>query len=224
MKNVTQLYKNRFSDQEEERRKAIWWVITHDFLQKFVEESDTVIDPACGYGEFISYVHAKRKIAMDMNSDSGQCVNKDVEFHQGNCLDLLKEFPETADIVFTSNFLEHLPDKKSLETLLTGVWGALKSEKDGKAGRYLILGPNLRYIPGRYWDYYDHNLGLTHLSLIEALRLFEFEIEYCLDKFLPYTVKSALPTHPFLVKMYLHFPLAWRILGSQFFIIARKKG
>jgi hypothetical protein len=84
------------------------------------------------------------------------------------------------------------------------------------------MGPNLRYLPGKYWDFYDHSLGLTHLSLSEALRLKGFSIDICVDRFLPYTIQSALPRHPILVKIYLKIPFVWRLLGKQFFIVARK--
>ena len=66
---------------------------------------------------------------------------------------------------------------------------------------YLLL-----QYPGKYWDFYDHHLGLTHLSLIEVLKLKGFDIEVCIDKFLPYTTKGLLPTHPCLVQIYLYFP------------------
>jgi hypothetical protein len=120
-------------------------------------------------------------------------------------------------VVFTSNFLEHLPDKAALEQLLDQVLLSLKP-----GGRYLIMGPNLLYLPGQYWDFYDHHLGLTHLSLCEALALRGFEIEQCVDRFLPYTTQGALPTHPALVRAYLAFPPAWKFFGKQFFIVARK--
>lgn len=77
-------------------------------------------------------------------------------------------------------------------------------------------------MPGQYWDFYDHHLGLTHLSLTEALKMRGFEIEVCIDRFLPFTTQGALPTHPYLVKLYLLFPPVWKILGKQFFIVARK--
>lgn len=124
----------------------------------------------------------------------------------------------SADVVFTSNFLEHLPNKQSLDVFLEQVKLVLKP-----GGRYLILGPNLRYLPGQYWDFYDHHLGLTHVSLCEALKLKGFGIQTCLDKFLPYTTQGALPTHPFFVNMYLKFPFAWKLLGKQFFIEAIKQ-
>ena len=93
-------------------------------------------------------------------------------------------------------------------TFLEQVWIALKP-----GGRYLILGPNLRYLNGAYWDFFDHHLGLTHLSLSEALRMQGFEIDTCIDRFLPFTTQGALPTHPLLVRAYLLAPCAWRFPG-----------
>jgi len=122
-----------------------------------------------------------------------------------------------VDVVFTSNFLEHLPNKKTLDSFLDEVKAVLKP-----SGKYIILGPNLRYLPGEYWDFYDHHLGLTHLSLSEALKLKGFEIEVCIDRFLPYTTQGSSLTHPFFIWLYLRLPLAWKIFGKQFFIIARK--
>jgi hypothetical protein len=63
---------------------------------------------------------------------------------------------------------------------------------------------------------------LTHLSLCEALKLKGFEIEVCIDKFLPYTTQGSLPTHPTFVWLYLHLPFLWKIFGKKFFIVARK--
>ncbi|MGH8476727.1 MAG: hypothetical protein ACRER2_13325, partial [Methylococcales bacterium] len=65
-------------------------------------------------------------------------------------------------------------------------------------------------------------LPLSHLSLVEALQLAGFEIDKMIDKFLPYTTQSRLPQFPFLVSAYLKFPIAWRLLGKQFLVVARK--
>jgi SAM-dependent methyltransferase len=154
---------------------------------------------------------------IDLNQDAKNFLQSDVQFNLCSAMELSSVVKGDADIVFTSNFLEHLPDKKTLDIFLDQVKLALKPE-----GKYLILGPNLRYLPGQYWDFYDHHLGLSHLSLVEALKLKGFTIDVCVDKFLPFSTQSSLPTHPILVKMYLRVPLVWKILGKQFFIIARK--
>ena len=215
--DLSELYKIRFAEEQLPRKNAIWQVICSQFLQKFITPASTVIDIACGYGEFINNIKAGRKIAVDMNPDALGFLNEDVEFHQCSALQIDFDLADTADVVFTSNFLEHLPDKKTLNLFLEQVSGVLKP-----GGKYIILGPNLRYLPGLYWDFYDHHLGLTHLSLTEALRLQGFNVEVCIDKFLPYTTQGNLPTHPWLVKLYLHIPLAWKFLGQQFLIVASK--
>jgi len=215
--DLSELYKIRFAETELPRKSAIWKVICNDYLQRFIRPTDTVVDIACGYGEFLNNIRASRKIAVDLNPDAQKFLSADIEFNHCMATDLSSVVKGEADVVFTSNFLEHLPDKKTLDVFLDEVLIALKPE-----GKYIILGPNLRYLPGEYWDFYDHHLGLTHLSLSEALRLKGFEIDVCVDRFLPYTTQGALPTHPLLVKAYLKFPLAWPLLGKQFFIVARK--
>ena len=217
--DLAELYRIRFAQGELPRKNAIWKVICKNFLQDFVAPTATVVDVACGYGEFINNIQAQRKIAVDLNSDTANFLAADVEFHLCKATELGEVVKAEADVVFTSNFLEHLPDKKALEQLLGQVSAALKP-----GGRFLILGPNLRYLPGQYWDFYDHHLGLTHLSLSEALRLNGFSVTTCIDRFLPYTTQGALPTHPWLVWAYLKLPPAWKVLGKQFFIVAQKPG
>lgn len=216
-RDLSDLYKIRFANDQLPRKNAIWQVICQDYLQRFIKPSATVVDIACGYGEFLNNIKAEKKIAVDLNPDSKGFLEPSVEFHQCMATDLGTVVQGQADVVFTSNFLEHLPDKKTLDQFLDQVLIALKP-----GGKFIILGPNLRYLPGEYWDFYDHHLGLTHLSLSEALQLKGFLVDVCIDRFLPYTTQGALPTHPLLVKAYLKFPLVWRFLGKQFFIVASK--
>jgi len=214
---LSKLYRTRFPDTALSRKNDIWRVITGFFIQKFILPTDVVLDLASGYGEFINNIKASRKIAIDLNPDAQKYVGDDVAFYQGNSIEIVQALPCSPNVMFASNFLEHLPDKPTLNLLLSGIYQTL-----APGGKFIILGPNLRYLPGKYWDFYDHSLGLTHSSLCEALELAGFGIEKCIDKFLPYTTKTAMPTHPILVRWYLKIPLAWRILGKQFFIIASK--
>ncbi len=214
---LAELYRIRFEREFLPRKRQIWQVLCRDFFQQFIDAEATVLDIACGYGEFINQVRAKSRIAIDLNPDTRDHLDADVEFHALSAGDVAKVGAARADVAFTSNFLEHLPDKAALDHFLEQVQTVLKP-----GGRYLILGPNLRYLPGAYWDFYDHHLGLTHLALTEALELKGFVIEQCIDRFLPYTTQGALPTHPLLVQLYLRLPVFWRLLGKQFFIVASK--
>jgi len=215
---LSQLYQIRFSDRALVRKNEIWKVLCRDFFSRFLSPTDTVVDIGCGYGEFINNISAGRRVAVDLNSDTKLFLNPGVEFFQGEALTLDQANLPSADVVFTSNFLEHLPDKPTLDKFLTQVHGVLKP-----GGKYIIMGPNLRYLPGEYWDFYDHHLGLTHLSLSEALRLRGYNIDVCIDRFLPYTTQTKLPTHPALVRIYLKAPMAWRFMGKQFLIVATRR-
>ncbi|MDH4042016.1 MAG: SAM-dependent methyltransferase, partial [Gammaproteobacteria bacterium] len=68
--SLAKLYQNRFTEDQLPRKNAIWQVICSRFFQKYIEPGDTVVDLACGYGEFINNISAGEKIAIDLNPDS----------------------------------------------------------------------------------------------------------------------------------------------------------
>ena len=80
----------------------------------------------------------------------------------------------------------------------------------------------MRCLHGRYWDFWDHNVAITDRSLVEALEYLDFAIVDQWARFLPYTTQSRYPQAPFFVKLYLRTPLAWRVMGKQFLVRARK--
>jgi hypothetical protein len=84
------------------------------------------------------------------------------------------------------------------------------------------MGPNVKFIGGAYWDFWDHHLALTDVSLKELFDLQGFQVEKVVDRFLPYTMVNKRHLPMLLVSSYLHFPLAWRVFGKQFLLIARK--
>jgi SAM-dependent methyltransferase len=214
---LAELYKIRFADGFQERKSAIWQVLCDHFFSKFVPADATVLDVACGYGEFSNHINAKRKIGVDLNPDSKECLRPEIEFHL-TAADALEVVGQNAvDVAFTSNFLEHLPHKDALMRVLRAVHGALRP-----GGRFVIMGPNIRYVGGAYWDFLDHTLALSHVSVAEGLQLAGFDIELVHKKFLPYTTQGALPTHPMLVRVYLSLPIAWHFFGKQFLVVARK--
>ena len=119
--------------------------------------------------------------------------------------------------MFTSNFFEHLPDKGCLTRTLAQAFRCLKP-----GGRLVAIGPNIKYLPGLYWDFYDHHTILTEASLGEALEIGGFALETFAPRFLPYTLVDA-PEYPlFFVRLYLAMPWLWWIQGRQFLVVARK--
>ena len=217
MSDLASLYKSRFSNTGLEKRKRVWKILCDKFFQQHVPTQSGVLDLACGYGEFINNIRAAKKYGVDMNPDAPLHLNSDVDFKLTPANDLSHIPSDSVDRVFTSNFLEHLPDKAACDVVLEEVHRILKP-----GGKFMILGPNIRYVYKEYWDYYDHYLALSHLSLVEGLMLAGYTPETVIDRFLPYTMNNATPTADWMIKLYLQVPPAWKILGKQFFVVARK--
>ena len=77
----------------------------------------------------------------------------------------------------------------------------------------------------RSWDFLDHYLLLTHLSLAEALFLTGFRPTRKVPRFIPYTSKDSRIAVPLAaVRAYLALPLAWRLVGSQMPVVAQHDG
>lgn len=217
MDDLAKLYRNRFSDAEREAKDRVWKVLCEDYFQHFIPASATVLELASGYGEFVRHISATRKVAVDLNPDSAACLGDDVSFHLGSAADLNMLPDASVDVCFSSNFFEHLPDKEVMDKVLNESFRVLQP-----GGIYLAMQPNLRCEPGRYWDYYDHVLPLTHLSCKEAFEKAGLEVTHLVPRFIPFSTDSRLPQHPLLVKAYLRLPWVWPLLGGQFVIIGRK--
>jgi hypothetical protein len=53
------------------------------------------------------------------------------------------------------------------------------------------MGPNIKHLPGKYWDFLDHHTILTEASLGEALEISGFELQQVTGRFLPYTMVNS---------------------------------
>jgi ubiquinone/menaquinone biosynthesis C-methylase UbiE len=217
MPDLKALYRFRFRESDRPQKMAIWKTLCDSFFQELVGHDKVVADLACGYGEFINNIKARKKYAIDINPDAAQFLNGDVEFCQCRADAISPIKSGSVDVVFASNFLEHLKTKDECDAVLAEVLRIL-----GRGGRFIIMGPNIRYLAAQYWDFYDHYLPLSHLSLEEGLIQARYDVDRIIPRFLPYTTRSALPQHAFLIKSYLRFPPAWRIFGKQFLVVARK--
>jgi SAM-dependent methyltransferase len=213
--DLEQIYKTRFGASEGYRR-AVWRVLAAELFAKWIAADSTILDLGSGYCEFINQITARRKYAMDLNPATRRHAGGDVEVVTQDCSDPW-HVPCVLDAVFTSNFFEHLPDKAALERTIHNAFRALRS-----GGRLIALGPNIRYTGTAYWDFYDHYVALSDLSLIEVLRKCGFGIEYARARSLPYTMADGRRYPLWVLRTYLRLPVMWRIFGKQFLIVARK--
>jgi SAM-dependent methyltransferase len=210
-------YQIRFSEAYGYRNK-VWKVLCQRYFSKFVPGGAHILDLGSGWGEFINNIGAAKKYAMDLNPDAAVHLNQGIHFLHQDCSQPWQMPSESLDVVFTSNFLEHLPDKQHIEAALSEVFRCLK-----KDGQIICLGPNIKYIPGAYWDFWGHFVPITDLALVEVLRLQGFDVELRVDRFLPYSMSTGKTPPLFLVKLYLQLPVFWPLLGKQFLVVGRKR-
>jgi SAM-dependent methyltransferase len=217
MPDLSKLYRFRFPDADRGGKMRVWKTLCERFFQPLIGEDRVIVDLACGYGEFINNIRGRKKYAVDLNPDARGHLEPDVEFRLARAEAMTGIGDESVDVVFASNLLEHLRSKEECDRVFAEVRRILRP-----GGRFVIMGPNIRYLAAEYWDFYDHYLPLSHLSVQEGLVQADYEIDRIIPRFLPYTMRSRLPQHPFLVACYLNVPLAWRLIGKQFLLVARK--
>jgi SAM-dependent methyltransferase len=155
---------------------------------------------------------------MDLNPDARRNAAKEVIMLEQDCSQPWPVPDDSLDVVFTSNFFEHLPTKTHLEDTLRQTWRCLKV-----GGCLIAMGPNIKYVPGEYWDFFDHYVPLTELSLSEVLKKCGFEMERVEPRFLPYTMSGGRAYPTWMLKVYLNLPAVWPFFGKQFLVVTRKK-
>jgi SAM-dependent methyltransferase len=211
---VQEQYRQRFS-QATDYRNALWAVLCKEFFQQYVDKGSVLLDLGCGWGEFSNNIVAHKKYAMDMNPDAALRLNDDVELVLQDCSKAWPLADNSLDVVFTSNFLEHLPQKESIERTIDEVKRCLKP-----GGVFIALGPKVRLLPGEYWDFWDHHVQISDRSLAELLNMNAFRIKEQYAGFLPYTMSEGRNPNLLLVRLYLRLRFVWKILGKQFLIVA----
>jgi 2-polyprenyl-3-methyl-5-hydroxy-6-metoxy-1,4-benzoquinol methylase len=211
MRSLKEIYGRRFSDRDALVKDAIWREVCA-FLQRWVPitAQDEILDIACDRGDFIRHIHARERWATDMR-DVAEHLPPNVHFVQANGLELTSRLPTGHfDVVFMSNYLEHLQTSEAVIEQLTVAAQLIKP-----GGRVVVLQPNIRLVGGRYWDFIDHQVALTDRSLVEAAELAGLETSRLIRRFLPYTTKSRLPKGALLVRWYLRMPFFWWLFGGQ---------
>ena len=131
-------YRERFATLEA-YRNSVWSVLCDDYFSRFIDPGFNVLDLGAGWGEFINNIKATKKYAMDLNPDTEKQLSDEVSFLHQDCSEKWQLPDESLDLVFTSNFFEHLPDKESIEKSISEASRCLK-----KGGMIVCLGPNIR--------------------------------------------------------------------------------
>ena len=194
------------------RRRLLWQVLVASEFQKHIPSEGVVLELGCGYGEFINSVKARRRIAVDCWAGMTAHLDPGVE---GIVTDVtrLQAVPDNAlDYVFASNCFEHVSREGLIECL------AQLRNKMKPGAQLAILQPNFKYCVREYFDDYTHISIYTDRSLSDLLSANGFRVVRCEPRFLPLTIKSRIPVHPLLIRLYLASP--FKPLGKQMLVCA----
>ena len=209
------IYKRRF-DLLTDYRLRVWERLCRSFFQAMIPPNAFVLDLGCGYGQFINRIQAEKKYGMDLNPTALTYLDSDVSFLQQDCSTEWDLPDNHLDIVFTSNFFEHLLSRSQLHDCIDQAATHLKP-----GGAVIAMGPNIRVLHGHYWDFIDHSLALTDLSMQELFELHGLQVTRCHKKFLPYRMTHIQPPL-WTVDLYVKSPLFWKLFGKQFLVVAKK--
>lgn len=215
---VQKCYENRFSKLGVKKRDQIWKTLCESYFQKLVKKSDTVLDLGAGYCEFINNIICFKKYAVDINPDTKKYADSDVVVFQDMATSIPQNLKNSIDVVFMSNFLEHLNSKEEILEVIKEAKEVLKV-----GGKIIILQPNIDLVGVKYWDFFDHKTALNSSSLKELMDIAGFETKIFVKRFLPYSAsQGTFPTPSFLIKLYLAMPSLMRPFAGQSLIVAQK--
>jgi len=196
---------------QDPNREKVWRHLC-DHLSRYVRPDAEVLELGAGWCDFSNFIKARRVVAMDLDATVVRAAAPHVEAEVGDCTDLSRFDEDSFDVVFASNLLEHL-DREQSARLLAGAARVLRP-----GGRLILMQPNFRLNPGRYFDDFTHVSVFTDQSLSDYLASLGWSIEVRQARFMPLTLKSRGSGLSFLVPWYLRSPI--KPLAGQMLIVA----
>ena len=193
-------------------REGVWKVIAR-YLQRYIPPDSIVLDLGAGYCNFINNIKAKEKHAVDLFDDIEKYAASGIATYKQSILHLDNLKSSYFDVIFASNILEHLSHEE-MQSVIPQFKRILKA-----GGKLIIIQPNFRYAYKVYFDDYTHKQIFTANGLAELLASYGFAIRVRQDRFLPFSMRAAIPKLPFLVTLYLFSPL--KPFGGQMLFVAQ---
>jgi predicted SAM-dependent methyltransferase len=208
---ANQYFKTRYSPNP--KRKLVWRAIC-EYLQQFINTDNSILELGAGYCDFINQIRGTQKYAVDKNPDVAFYCAPDVRFIQAKVPASLSLPPQSIDVIFGSNLLEHLSDLEC--SSLFEQFSYFLNEK----GKLIFIQPNYYYSYRTYWDDFTHVKAFSHVSLNDFIVARGYKIVRLEKRFLPFSMKSYLPKSYWLTKMYL--ASFWRPMAKQMLVVAQK--
>jgi 2-polyprenyl-3-methyl-5-hydroxy-6-metoxy-1,4-benzoquinol methylase len=193
-------------------RTKVWVHLCRYLSRRWIPADAEVLELGAGWCDFSNSVTARRVVAMDVDATVAKAAAEHVSAEVGDCSDLSRFADNSFDVVFASNLLEHL--ERPLATKLLGEAHRVLRPH----GRLILMQPNFRLNPGRYFDDYTHVAIFTDVSLPDFLTSEGWKVTDVMARFLPLTLKSRGSGLTFLVPWYLRSP--FKPLAGQMLVVA----
>jgi SAM-dependent methyltransferase len=196
-------------------RAAIWREIVR-YVRQDAGHCESVLELGTGYGDFIRAYPAKVREAWDINPAMALFADPEVRFLAGDAVAQAEAHSsESFDLIFASNFLEHLT-RQQLARLLPNLQRMLKPR-----GQLILLQPNFRLASDQYFADPTHRSVFSDTNIDRTLSFFGFGIRKIIPDLLPFSMKSRGPKWPLLVRLYMHAPI--RPMGAQMYVVASRE-
>jgi ubiquinone/menaquinone biosynthesis C-methylase UbiE len=198
-------------------RAKVWRHVTA-YVGRWIPAGARVLELGAGWCDFSNELAASgaagEVVALDADPTVERAAGLGVRPVVGDCTQLSMFEDARFDVVFASNLVEHL-DREGAIRLTDESRRVLRP-----GGRLLLLQPNFRLAPGRYFDDYTHVSIWTDQSLGDFLTSRGWVLEAVHARFLPLTLKSRGAGLTFLVPWYLRSPV--KPLAGQMLVVARR--
>lgn len=192
-------------------RRAVWRAIVR-YVTRDAGDVGTLVELGPGYCDFVNQFPARRKIAFDLNPEMRRWAAPDVDLRIESALPLPGIAERSVDLVFASNFLEHL-DEVALAELLPRVRAVLSPR-----GRLILIQPNHRRCAEHYFDDPTHVTIFDDENIAGWLSRFGLRVVHLDPGLLPFSMNSRLPKSELMTALYLRSPL--RPLAAQMYVVA----
>lgn len=194
-------------------RRRVWRAIVR-YIRRDAPDVETLIELGAGYCDFINQFPADKKIAFDLNPEMRAHALPGVDLRIEDATALASVPNESIDLVFASNFLEHL-EGDQIDSLLGRCFEVLKP-----GGRLILIQPNHRLCAETYFDDPTHRTIFDDANIGEWLARHRLKIRKLVPGLLPFSMKGRLPKSELLTWLYLISP--WKPLAAQMYIVAEK--
>jgi SAM-dependent methyltransferase len=192
-------------------RRAVWGAIAR-FVARDAPEVETLLELGPGYCDFLNQFPAKRKLGLDLNPEMQRFAALGVELRIESAIALRGIAAGSIDLLFASNFLEHL-DAEELDELLPGIRRVLASR-----GRLILIQPNHKLCAEHYFDDPTHRTIFDDANIGEWLARHGLRVVKLVPGLLPFSMNSRLPKWGWLTRLYLGLP--FRPLAAQMYVVA----